>query len=698
MPRKTPIARYRNIGIMAHIDAGKTTTTERILFYTGVSRTIGEVDDGAAIMDWMEQEQERGITITSAATTCFWKGMARSLPEHRINIIDTPGHIDFTIEVQRSLRVLDGAVAVFCSVGGVEPQTETVWRQANKYGVPRVAFVNKMDRAGADFFRVLEQIRDRLTPNAVAVQLPIGAEDEFEGVVDLVTMKAIRWDDRTLGMRFFEGEIPAALRERASELRTKLIEAAVEGDERLVDIFLNGGELTIEQIRSGLRARCLKGEIVPVLCGSAFENKGVQALLDAVIFYLPSPSDRPAIAGLVAGADGARAPSDKEPFAAFAFKIATDSAEGSLTFFRVYSGVLQTGDAVYIPQRDARETVGRLVQMHANERSEIAEVRAGDIAAAVGLRDVTTGDTLTDPDAVITLEMMEFPEPVISAAIEPKTQEDQDKLAQALAKLVREDPTLRVHVDAESGQTILSGMGELHLEIVVDRMLREFGVAANVGRPQVAYRETIAKAVEQEHRFVRPTAGGREQFAQVQLRLEPLPAGHGYEFVDRIRDGALPAELIPAVDQGVREQMAAGVIAGYPVVDVKVTVLDGQHRGSDSSATAFKLAGAAAFKEGARKARPALLEPIMNVGVVTPPSYLGEITGELSRRRGVLQSIEDAPAAKIVRARVPLAEMFGYATALRSMSQGRATYTMEFSQYAEAPANVSQHVIKDRAA
>ncbi|HEY9181945.1 MAG TPA: elongation factor G, partial [Gammaproteobacteria bacterium] len=491
MARKTPIARYRNIGIMAHIDAGKTTTTERILFYTGVSRTIGEVDDGAAIMDWMEQEQERGITITSAATTCFWKGMARSLPEHRINIIDTPGHIDFTIEVQRSLRVLDGAVAVFCSVGGVEPQTETVWRQANKYGVPRVAYVNKMDRSGADFFRVLDQIRDRLTPNAVAVQLPIGAEDEFEGVVDLVTMKAIRWDDRTLGMRFFEGEVPAALSARARELRTKLIETAVEGDEQLLEAFLNGAELTVEQIRSGLRARCLKGEIVPVLCGSAFKNKGVQALLDAVIFYLPSPSDRPAVLGFVDGAEGHRAPSDKEPFAAFAFKIATDAAEGSLTFFRVYSGVLKTGDAVYIPQRDARETVGRLVQMHANERSEIAEVRAGDIAAAVGLRDVMTGDTLTDPDAAITLEMMEFPEPVISAAIEPKTQEDQDKLAQALAKLVREDPTLRVHVDAESGQTILSGMGELHLEIAVDRMLREFGVAANVGRPQVAYRETI---------------------------------------------------------------------------------------------------------------------------------------------------------------------------------------------------------------
>jgi elongation factor G len=699
MARKTPIARYRNIGIMAHIDAGKTTTTERILFYTGVSRTIGEVDDGAAIMDWMEQEQERGITITSAATTCFWKGMARDLPEHRINIIDTPGHIDFTIEVQRSLRVLDGAVAVFCSVGGVEPQTETVWRQANKYGVPRIAFVNKMDRAGADFFRVLAQIRERLAPNAVAVQLPIGAEDEFEGVVDLVTMKAIRWDDRTLGMRLFEGAIPAALVERANEYRAKLVEAAVEGDERLLETFLNGGDLTVDEIRAGLRARCLKGEIVPVLCGSAFKNKGVQALLDAVIFYLPSPSDRPAVAGtLPGGGEGSRNPSDKAPFAAFAFKIATDSAEGSLTFFRVYSGVLHSGDAVYVPQRDARETVGRLVQMHSNERFEIAEVRAGDIAAAVGLHDVMTGDSLTDPEAAITLEMMEFPEPVISAAIEPKTAAEQDKLAQALAKLVREDPTLRVHTDAESGQTILSGMGELHLEIVVDRMQREFGVAANVGRPQVAYRETIRNVVEQEHKFVRPMAGGREQFAQVQLRLEPLPSGQGYEFVDRVTPDAIPAELVPAVDQGVREQMAEGVLAGYPVVDVKVTVLGGAHRAADSTTAAFKLAGAAAFKEGARKARPALLEPIMNVGVVTPHSYLGEVTGELSRRRGVLQSIEDAPDRKIVRARVPLAEMFGYATTLRSLSQGRATYTMEFSQYAEAPASVSRHLIKDRAA
>ena len=697
MARKTPLARYRNIGIMAHIDAGKTTTTERILFYTGVSHRIGEVDDGAAIMDWMEQEQERGITITSAATTCFWKGMSHRLPEHRINIIDTPGHIDFTIEVQRSLRVLDGAVAVFCSVGGVEPQTETVWRQANKYGVPRIAFVNKMDRAGADFFRVLEQMRDRLKAKPVAIQLPIGAENEFEGVVDLVAMKAIRWDDKTLGMRVIEGEIPTALRSQARDYRAKLVEAAADGNERLLEKFLESGNLSVDEIHEGLRARCLAGDIVPVLCGSAFKNKGVQAVLDAVIFYLPSPSDRPAVKGVLPGGDeGARSPSDKAPFAAFAFKIATDSADGSLTFFRVYSGVLRPGDTVCVPQRDKTETVGRLVQMHSNERSEIEEVRAGDIAAAVGLKDVTTGDSLTDPANAITLEMMDFPEPVIAAAVEPRTAADLAGLGDALAKLVREDPTLRVHVDPDSGQTILSGMGELHLEIVVDRLLREFGVAANVGRPQVAYRETIRKAVEQDGRFTRQL-GGREQQAHVTLRLEPLPAGHGYEFVDAVSSGTLPADAVPAIEQGVREQMAAGVIAGYPVVDVKVTALDGAHRDLESNA-AFRVASAAAFKEGVRKARPTLLEPIMNVEVVTPQSHLGDLSGDLSRRRGILQSIEDAPTAKILRARVPLAEMFGYATALRSLSQGRATYTMEFSQYAEAPATVSQHVIKDRAA
>jgi elongation factor G len=698
MARKTPLARYRNIGIMAHIDAGKTTTTERILFYTGVSHSIGEVHDGAAVMDWMEQEQERGITITSAATTCFWKGMSRRLPEHRINIIDTPGHIDFTIEVQRSLRVLDGAVAVFCGVGGVEPQTETVWRQANKYGVPRIAFVNKMDRAGADFWRVLEQIRERLAAKPVALQLPIGAEGRFEGVVDLVTMKAIRWDDKTLGMRVIEGDVPAELTEQARDYRARLVEAAADGDERLLGRFVERGDLSIDEIREGLRARCLAGDIVPVLCGSAFKNKGVQAVLDAIVFYLPSPSDRPAVKGVLpGGGEGSRSPSDKAPFAAYAFKIATDAAEGSLTFFRVYSGVLRSGDAVHVPQRDKTETVGRLVQMHANERSEIDEVRAGDIAAAVGLKDVMTGDSLTDPTEAITLEMMDFPEPVIAAAIEPRTAGDLAPLRDALAKLVREDPTLRVHVDAESGQTILSGMGELHLEIVVDRVLREFGVVAHVGRPQVAYRETIRKTVEQDGKFVRQL-GGRDNQAQVLLRLEPLPAGHGYEFIDAVASGAIPAEAVSAVDQGVREQMAAGVVAGYPVVDVKVTVLGGSQRDLESSAAAFRVAGAAAFKEGVRKARPTLLEPIMNVEVVTPQSHLGDISGDLSRRRGVVQSIEDAPMAKIMRARVPLAEMFGYATALRSLTQGRATYAMEFSQYAEAPATVSQHVIKDRAA
>jgi elongation factor G len=579
----------------------------------------------------------------------------------------------------------------------VEPQTETVWRQADKYAVPRVAFVNKMDRAGADFLRVLDQIRDRLKAKPVALQLPIGAADEFEGVVDLVTMKAIRWDDKTLGMRVIESEVPAALVAQANEHRAKLVEAAADGDERLLEKFLERGDLSVDEIREGLRARCLAGEIVPALCGSAFRNKGVQAVLDAVVFYLPAPSDRAAVKGLLpGGAEEVRSPSDKTPFSAFAFKIASDPT-GSLTFFRVYSGVLRSGDLVYIPRRDKTESVGRLVQMHANERSEIEEVRAGDIAAAVDLKDVTNGDSLTDPKSPITLEMMEFPEPVIAAAIEPKTSADHERLGDALAKLVREDPTLRVHVDAESGQTILSGMGELHLEIVVDRMSREFGVAANVGKPQVAYRETIRKAVEQDGRFARQV-GGREQYASVSLRLEPLATGHGQEFVAAIAAEAIPAEAVPAVEEGVRGQMAAGVIAGYPVADVRVTLLGGTHGGPESGVAAFKLAGAAAFKDGMRKAAPKLLEPIMNVEVVTPQNHLGDIGGDLSRRRGVLQTIEDSPAGKIVRARVPLAEMFGYATALRSLSQGRATYTMEFSQYAEAPANVSQHVIKDRAA
>ena len=694
MARKTPLARYRNIGIMAHVDAGKTTTTERILFYTGVSQRLGEVDDGSAVMDWMEQEQERGITITSAATTCFWKGMSRRLPEHRINIIDTPGHIDFTVEVQRSLRVLDGAVAIFCSVGGVEPQTETVWRQANKYSIPRIAFVNKMDRPGANFLRVLEQIRDRLQASPVAVQLPIGAEDAFEGVVDLVTMRAIRWDAKTLGMRFIEGEIPAALAAQARDYRAKLIEAAAESDERLLAKFVEKGELDADEIRAGLRAGCLKGRLVPVLCGSAFKNKGVQAVLDAVIHYLPSPSDRAAVKGtLKDGVEGVRVPSDKAPFAAFAFKIANDAVDGGLTFFRVYSGVLRRGDAVYIPRCDKTETIGRLVQMHANERSDLTEVRAGDIAAAVGLKDVTTGDSLTDPSAAIALEMMDFPEPVIAAAVEPKTRADHERLPGALAKLVREDPTLRIGVDPESGRMTLSGMGELHLEIVVDRLAREFGIAASLGRPRVAYRETIRKVVEQEGKLVRPANGGREQYAHVWLKLEPLPAGQGNEFVAAVAANAVPAAFVPAVEEGVREEMASGVIAGYPVVDVRVTLFDGSHHAADSSSVAFKAVGAAAFREGARKARPTLLEPIMNVEVVTPQQYLGEINGDLSRRRGVVQSIEDAPTSKVVRARVPLAEMFGYATSLRSLSQGRATYTMEFSQYAEAPANV-----KDRAA
>ena len=696
MARKTPLERYRNIGIMAHIDAGKTTTTERILFYTGISHKIGEVHDGAAVMDWMEQEQERGITITSAATTCFWKGMDQTYPEYRINIIDTPGHIDFTIEVQRALRVLDGAVAVFCSVGGVEPQSETVWRQANKYGVPRLAFINKMDRAGADFYRVVRQIKERLNGNPVVLQLPIGAEDTFEGVVDLVKMKAIEWDEETQGTRFAEVDIPADLKARAEEYHGKLVEAAAEGDETLLDKYLESGELTLEEVKRGLRARCVRGEIVPVLCGSAFKNKGVQAVLDAVVDYLPAPSDRPPIKGVLDDdTEGNRGANDDEPFAALAFKIATDPFVGNLTFFRVYSGVLNSGDTVYNPVKDKKERIGRLLQMHANDRAEIKEVRAGDIAAAVGLKDVTTGDSLTDPKAVITLERMEFPEPVIAVAVEPKTKADQEKMGLALGKLAREDPSFRVRTDEESGQTIIAGMGELHLEIIVDRMRREFRVEANVGKPQVAYRETIRQPVEQEGKFVRQS-GGRGQYGHVYLRLEPLEAGKGYEFVNAIVGGVVPREYIPAVDKGVQEQIANGVIAGYPVVDVKVTIYDGSYHDVDSSEVAFKVAGSMAFKEGAKKAKPVLLEPVMNVEVVTPEDYMGDVNGDLNRRRGVLQGLEDAPAGKIVRAQVPLSEMFGYATTLRSMSQGRATYTMEFSHYAEVPANVAQEVIKDR--
>jgi len=694
--RKTPIERYRNIGIMAHIDAGKTTTTERILFYTGVSHKMGEVHDGAAIMDWMEQEQERGITITSAATTCFWKGMDKSRPEHRINIIDTPGHVDFTIEVERSLRVLDGAVAVFCAVGGVEPQSETVWRQASRYHVPRLAFVNKMDRAGADFFRVVRQIKERLLGNPVLLQIPVGAEEKFSGVIDLVKMKRITWDDSTQGVSFAHTEVPEELRATAAEWREKLVEAAAEGGEGLLEKYLKTGTLDVDDIVRGLRTRCLKSEIVLVTCGSAFKNKGVQAVLDAVVDYLPSPSDLPPIKGILENeTEGTRPASDEAPFAALAFKIATDPFVGNLTFFRVYSGVLSSGDTVFNPVKGKRERIGRLLQMHANERAEIKEVRAGDIAAAVGLKDVTTGDTLSDPKDVITLERMEFPEPVIAVAVEPKTQADQEKMGTALGKLVKEDPSFRVHTDQESGETIISGMGELHLEIIIDRMRREFGVEANVGKPQVAYRETIRRAVEQEGKFVRQS-GGRGQYGHVFLRIEPLAPGKGYEFVNGIVGGVVPKEYVPAVDKGVREQMLNGVIAGYPVVDCKVTIFDGSYHDVDSSEIAFKIAGSMAFKEGAKKARPALLEPIMKVEVVTPEDYTGDVNGDLNRRRGVLQGLEDGPAGKIVRAEVPLAEMFGYATTLRSMSQGRATYTMEFAHYSEVPRNVADSVVKSR--
>jgi elongation factor G len=694
VPRNTPIERYRNIGISAHIDAGKTTTTERVLFYTGVSHKIGEVHDGAAVMDWMEQEQERGITITSAATTCFWKGMDQQFPEHRINIIDTPGHVDFTIEVERSLRVLDGGVSLFCAVGGVEPQSETVWRQANKYGVPRVAFVNKMDRAGADFFRVVKQIRERLGANPVPIQIPIGAEEKFKGIVDLVRMKAIYWDEETQGMRYELGDIPADLKDVARECHDKMVEAAAEADEELLNKYLEQGDLSIEEIKRGLRQRNLKSEIILVTCGSAFKNKGVQAVLDAVIEYLPSPVDKPPVKGTLENDQpGERKATDEEPFSALAFKIATDPFVGNLTFFRVYSGVLQSGDSVYNPVKDKRERIGRLLQMHANDREEIKEVRAGDIAAAVGLKDVTTGDTLTDEKNVIMLEKMEFPEPVISVALEPKTKADQEKMGMALQKLAKEDPSFRVHTDEESSQTIISGMGELHLEIIVDRMKREFKVEANVGRPQVAYRETIRASVEQEGRFVRQS-GGRGQFGHVFLRIEPLPAGTGYEFENGIVGGVVPREYIPAVDKGVKEQMANGILAGYPVVDVKVTLFDGSYHDVDSSEMAFKIAGSMAFKEGFAKAKPVLLEPIMKVEVVTPEQFMGDVNGDLNRRRGVLQGMDESPSGRIIRAEVPLSEMFGYATSLRSMTQGRATYSMEFSKYMQVPPNVAEAVIK----
>ncbi|MDJ0873225.1 MAG: elongation factor G [Gammaproteobacteria bacterium] len=695
MARTTPIDRYRNIGIMAHIDAGKTTTTERVLFYTGISHKIGEVHDGAATMDWMEQEQERGITITSAATTCFWKGMDQQHVEHRINIIDTPGHVDFTIEVERSLRVLDGACAVFCAVGGVEPQSETVWRQANKYGVPRLAFVNKMDRAGADFLRVVEQMKERLAANPVPVQLPIGAEDKFEGVVDLVKMKAIYWDDETQGMRYEERDIPADMQAACDEWREHMVEAAAEANEELMEKYLEEGELSESEVRQGLRARTLSNEIVPALCGSAFKNKGVQAMLDAIVDYMPSPPEVPAITGVLddGETEAKRNSTDEEPFAALAFKIATDPFVGTLTFFRAYSGVLKSGDTVYNPGRSKKERIGRILQMHANSREEIKEVRAGDIAAAVGLKDVTTGDTLCDQNNVITLERMEFPEPVIAVAVEPRTKSDQEKMGIALSKLAQEDPSFRVRTDEESGQTIIAGMGELHLEIIVDRLKREFKVEANVGAPQVAYRETIRQPVEQEGKFVRQS-GGRGQYGHVWLRLEPQEAGAGFEFVNKIVGGVVPREYIPAVGKGVQEQMENGVIAGYPVVDVKVTLYDGSYHEVDSSEMAFKIAGSMGFKEGARKAKPALLEPVMKVEVVTPEEYMGDVMGDLNRRRGLVQGMDDSPSGKIIRAEVPLGEMFGYATDLRSATQGRATYSMEFAKYNEAPTSIAEAVIK----
>jgi len=692
--RATPIERYRNIGISAHIDAGKTTTTERILFYTGVSHKIGEVHDGAAVMDYMEQEQERGITITSAATTCFWKGMDKTFPEHRINIIDTPGHVDFTIEVERSLRVLDSAVALFCAVSGVQPQSETVWRQMNRYGVPRLAFVNKMDRAGADFMRCIEQIRTRLRGNPVPVQLPIGAEDNFEGVIDLIRMKAIYWDMETQGMKFEFREIPAALRAQAEQYRQKMVEAAAEGDETLVNKYLESGALSDAEIRRGLKQRALRNEIVICMCGTAFKNKGVQALLDAVIEYMPSPVEMPPVKGTAAdGEPATRHARDEEPFAALAFKILNDPFVGNLTFFRVYSGTLNSGDSVYVPTKDKNERIGRLLQMHASDRTEIKEVRAGDIAAAVGLKDVFTGDTLCDGKQVITLEKMVFPEPVISVAVEPKTKVDQEKMGVALQRLAKEDPSFRVHTDQESGQTIISGMGELHLEIIVDRMKREFKVEANVGKPQVAYRETIRAKIEAEGKFVRQS-GGRGQYGHVWLKIEPHALGKGYEFINGIVGGSVPREYIPAVDKGIREAVETGVIAGYPVVDVKVTLFDGSYHDVDSNEMAFKIAGSMGFKDGFRRAKPVLLEPIMKVEVVTPEDYSGDVIGDLNRRRGQITGMEDSASGKVISGEVPLSEMFGYATTVRSMSQGRATFTMEFSKYVEVPGHIADSIIK----
>ena len=695
--RKTPIERYRNIGITAHIDAGKTTTTERILFYTGVSHKLGEVHDGTAIMDWMEQEQERGITITSAATTCFWKGMDHSHPEHRINIIDTPGHVDFTIEVERSLRVLDGACIVFCAVGGVQPQTETVWRQANKYRVPRLAFVNKMDRQGANFMRVYEQMKSRLKANPVPIQLPVGAEEKFEGVADLVKMKAIYWDDSTQGMKFEERDIPAGMLEECKRWREKMMETAAEASEELMHTYLEKGELTPEEIKSGLRLRTIHNEIVPMLCGSAFKNKGVQAMLDAVIDYLPAPGDIPPVKGaLENGQPGERHASDDEPFSGLAFKIATDPYVGQLIFFRVYSGVVKSGDTVYNPVKGKKERIGRLLQMHANQRDEIKEVRAGDIAAAVGLREATTGDTLCDPNKVITLERMVFPEPVIHVAVEPKTKADQEKMGVALNRLAQEDPSFRVRTDEESGQTIISGMGELHLEIIVDRMKREFGVEANVGAPQVAYRETIKKLVDDvEGKFIKQS-GGRGQYGHVWLKLEPNHA-KGYEFVDAIRGGSVPREYIPAVQKGLLDTLPNGVLAGFPVVDVKVTLFDGSYHEVDSNENAFKMAASFAFKDGMRRANPVLLEPMMAVEVETPEDFMGNVVGDLNSRRGIIQGMEDLlPGIKLIRAEVPLAKMFGYSTSLRSATQGRATYTMEFKHYVEMPKSEAEAIINKK--
>ena len=693
MARSTPINRYRNVGIMAHIDAGKTTTTERILFYTGISHKIGEVHDGAATMDWMEQEQERGITITSAATTTFWRGMDASLEEHRINIIDTPGHVDFTIEVERSLRVLDGAVAVFCAVGGVEPQSETVWRQADKYQVPRLAFVNKMDRSGADFLRVVEQIKTRLGATPVPLQLAIGAEEDFAGVIDLIKMKAIYWDQDSMGVKFEEKDIPAELVDQANEYHEQLLEAAAESSEELMDEYLENGSLSIEQIKQALRQLTINNEIVPVMCGSAFKNKGVQAMLDGVVEYLPSPTEVPAITGIDHQEKEVERPSnDEEPFSALAFKIATDPFVGQLVFFRVYSGIMKTGDSVFNPVKGKKERIGRILQMHSNNREEIKEVRAGDIAAAVGLKSVTTGDTLCDIKNAVTLERMDFPEPVISQAVEPKTQSDQEKMGVALGKLAQEDPSFKVRTDEESGQTIISGMGELHLDIIIDRMRREFDVECNVGKPQVAYREAISSSIEHETKYAKQS-GGRGQYGHVHLRIEPLARGAGFEFVDEIKGGAVPREFIPSVQKGVEDTLEGGVLAGYPMIDVKVTLFDGSYHDVDSSEFAFKAAASQAFREGCREAGVDLLEPIMAVEIVSPEEYMGNISGDVNSRRGVILGMDDTPSGKLIKSEVPLAEMFGYATSLRSATQGRASYTMQFEKYQKAPSSVVDTII-----